>query len=81
MSSVVQKFKIRAEEKKNAPIMNFRHQKKKKKKKEKRKRKQAKQPSQSTTTTLHCVCAQLTHSARHRSRDSSEHHRVRSLYS
>jgi hypothetical protein len=27
------------------------------------------------------VCAQLTHSARHRSRDSSEHHRVRSLYS
>jgi hypothetical protein len=78
MSSVVQKFKIRAEEKKNAPIMNFRHQKKKKKRK--RKRKQAKQPSQSTTT-LHCVCAQLTHSARHRSRDSSEHHRVRSLYS
>jgi len=37
-------------------------------------------PNQSTTT-LHCVCAQLTHSARHRSRDSSEHHRVRSLYS
>jgi hypothetical protein len=37
MSSVVQKFKIRAEEKKNAPIMNFRHQKKEKKKKKKKK--------------------------------------------
>jgi hypothetical protein len=76
MSSVVQKFKIRAEEKKNAPIMNFRHQKKKKKEKEKE-NKQNSHPNQSTTT-LHCVCAQLT---RHRSRDSSEHHRVRSLYS
>jgi hypothetical protein len=60
--------------------MNFRHQKKKKKKEKEKENKQNSHPNQSTTT-LHCVCAQLTHSARHRSRDSSEHHRVRSLYS
>jgi hypothetical protein len=59
MSSVVQKFKIRAEQKKNAPIMNFRHQNKKKKK-EKKKEKENKQNSHPNPPPPHftvCVCA------------------------
>jgi hypothetical protein len=55
VSSAVQKFKIRAEEKKNAPIMNFRHQKKKKKKKKKKKTSKTAIPIHHHTSL--CVCA------------------------